>query len=33
MLVKWNDYVMLQVFVLHENMPAKWQRRKNEKNK
>ena len=27
-LVKWNNYVML-----YENMLAKWQRRKNGKNK
>ena len=27
-LVKWNDYVIIQVFVLHENILAKWQKRK-----
>ena len=26
--VKWNNYVMIQVFILYENMLAKWQRRK-----
>ena len=31
--MKWDDYVMIQVFALHENMLAKWQRRKNGKNK
>ena len=30
-LVKWNNYIMVQVFFLNENMPAKWQRRKNGK--
>ena len=30
-LVKWNNYIMVQVFFLDENMPAKWQRRKNGK--
>ena len=32
-LVKWNDYVMIQVFIVHENMPMKWERRKTGKNK
>ena len=32
-LVKWNYYVMIQVFVLHENMLAKWQRMEDGKNK
>ena len=32
-LVKWDNYVMIQVFVLHENMLAKWQKKKNGKNK
>lgn len=31
--VKQDDCVMKQVFVLHEIMLAKWQRRKNWKNK
>ena len=31
--MKWNDYVMIQIFVLRENMLAKWERRKNEENK
>ena len=30
-LVKWNYYVMIQVFVLYENMLAKWQKMKNGK--
>ena len=30
-LVKWNGYVMIQVFVLYEKMLAKWQRRKMRK--
>ena len=30
-LVKCNHYLMIQVFVLHENMLAKWQRKKNGK--
>ena len=25
--MKWNDYVMVQVYILHKNMLAKWQRR------
>ena len=29
--VKCNHYLMIQVFVLHENMLAKWQRKKNGK--
>ena len=32
-LVKWNDYVMIKVFTVHENMPMKWERRKTGKNK
>ena len=32
-LLKWNKYVMIQVFVLYKNMLAKWQRMKNGKNK
>ena len=28
-LVKCNNYLMIQVFDLHENMLAKWQRKKN----
>ena len=32
-IVKWNNYIMIQVFVLYENMLAKWQRMKNGKNK
>ena len=31
--MKWNDYVLMQVLVLHEKMLAKCHRRKNEKNK
>ena len=31
-LLKWNDYVMIQVFVLHESMLVKRQRRKNGEN-
>ena len=27
--MKWNDYVMVKVFVLHENMFVKRQRKKN----
>ena len=30
-LVKWNTYVITQVFFLNENMLAKWLRRKNGK--
>ena len=30
-LVKCNHYLMIQVFVLHENMLMKWQRKKNGK--
>ena len=30
--MKWNDCVMMQVFVFQENMLVKWQRRKNGKN-
>ena len=32
-LVKRDNYVMIQVFVLHENILAKWQRRENEGKK
>ena len=30
-LVKWNYYVVIQVFVLYENMLAKWQKMENGK--
>ena len=30
--MKWNDYVVIQVFVLYEYMLAKWQKMENGKN-